>query len=110
MWGKILVSLLIIAPVFISGAGAATVDLAPIAIGNVVDDAGGIADGIFDRVESSTFPEVDATNNFTYRAVMEFSVSSFPILSVNSAHLVWTIGNATDPPVTVQLHGYSGDG
>jgi hypothetical protein len=89
---------------------AATVDLTPTAQGSIIDDAGGIADGTFDRVDTSIFPEVDATNNFTYRAVMEFDLSSISASVVNSAYLNWTLGDATDPPVTVQLYGYASDG
>jgi hypothetical protein len=94
----------------VSEGRASTVNLVPTAVGNVVDDAGGVADGTFDRVEATSFPEVDATNNFTYRAVMEFNLASISTAVVNSAQLHWDLGNATDPPVTVQLYGYAGDG
>jgi hypothetical protein len=93
----------------LSHANAATVDLPTTVLGSVVDDAGGIADGTFDRVQSGA--EVDATNNFTYRAVMEFAIPSLPAGAVvTSAQLIWTLGSSTDPPVTVQLYGYVGNG
>lgn len=91
-------------------ANAATVALTATAVGNVIDDNGGIADGVFDRTQATAVPEIDATNNFTYRAVIEFDVSPLPIAAVNSAHLHWDLGSATNPPVNVQLYGYAGDG
>jgi hypothetical protein len=94
---------------------ATTLDLSPTAVGSVVDDAGNIADGTFDRVISTSAPEVAASNNYTYRAVMEFDLSSIPVgagldCCVVKPQLHWTLGNSTNPPVDVQLYGYAGDG
>src|SRR5215472_3612142 len=101
---------LIAAAVLVSAQAKATsVGLSATAIGSVVDDAGGIADGTFDRVDTLDV-EVDATNNFTYRAVMEYGLAPVPAGSiVESARLQWSLGSATNPPVTVQLYGYVGD-
>jgi len=94
-----------------SGAHATTVDFTAAAIGNVIDDAGDVADGTFDRTQATTNPQVAGTGNFTYRAVMEFALGSIPTGSiVNSATLHWELGSATNPPNNVQLHGYVGNG
>jgi hypothetical protein len=94
-----------------SGAHAITVDLVTTAIGNVIDDAGDLADGIFDRVQATTNPQVAGTGNFIYRAVMEFSLGSIPAGSlINSARLHWELGSSANPPNDVQFHGYVGNG
>jgi hypothetical protein len=87
---------------------ATTVDLFTTALGCFVDVAGGVADGTFDRTVSGN-AEVNASGNFTYRAVMEFDLSSISMGADLDSQLHWTLGNSTNPPVSVQLYGYVGD-
>ena len=68
------------------GAHATTVDLVAAAIGNVIDDAGDVADGTFDRTQAAANPQVATSGNFRYRGVMEFDLGPIPTGSVvNSA-------------------------